>query len=114
MKSKIKWLLASLIIPILMILVVLFRRGASIDSIFVSDLGAQYQYLFEWFKDVLDGKEILTYSFSKGLGGDMVHTYWYYLSSPLNLFLFFIPKIGIKYFIFILILLKIGDRKSVV
>lgn len=108
MKSKIKWLLASLIVPILIILLVLLRRGASIDSIFVSDLGAQYQYLFEWFKDVLDGKEILTYSFSKGLGGDMVHTYWYYLSSPFNLFLFFIPKIGIKYFIFILILLKIG------
>ncbi len=108
MKSKIKWLLASLIVPILIILVVLFRRDASIDSIFVSDLGAQYQYLFEWFKDVLDGKEILTYSFSKGLGGDMVHTYWYYLSSPFNLFLFFIPKVGIKYFIFILILLKIG------
>ena len=79
MKKRLKWGFLSFLVPILIILVALLHRRATLHSFFVSDLGEQYYQLFIWFKDVLSGKESLIYSFSKGLGGDMLQTYYYYL-----------------------------------
>lgn len=108
MKSKIKWGFLTFVVPILIVLLAFAHKKASLHSIFVSDLGEQYYHLFDWYKDVLSGKETLIYSFSKGLGGDMLQTYFYYLSSPFNLLLIFISKSNIDVFIFSLILTKLG------
>ena len=108
MKKRLKWGFLSFLVPILIILVALLHRRATLHSFFVSDLGEQYYQLFIWFKDILSGKESLIYSFSKGLGGDMLQTYYYYLSSPFNFLLTFVSKEHIDLFMFILILTKIG------
>ena len=108
MKSKIKWGFLTFVVPILVVLLAFVHKKASLHSIFVSDLGKQYYHLFDWYKDVLSGRETLIYSFSKGLGGDMIQTYFYYLSSPFNLLLIFISKSNIDVFMFSLILIKLG------
>ena len=45
---------------------------------------------FNYFKDVIDSKQSLMYSFSKGIGGSMFGTYAYYLASPLNFLIIFL------------------------
>lgn len=51
------------------------------NSILLSDMEVQYNNLLTYFKN--HGFE--TFSFLKGLGGNMIGTFAYYLSSPLNL-----------------------------
>ena len=75
----------------------------TIDFLF-GDAVTQYTSLFSYFKDVLDGKSSLIYSFSKNLGGSMISTYAYYLSSPINLLIKFFDKSHISLFFVILIL----------
>lgn len=79
----------------------------TIDFLF-GDAVTQYTSLFSYFKDVLDGKSSLIYSFSKNLGGSMISTYAYYLSSPINLLIKFFDKSHISLFFVILIFIKIS------
>ena len=90
--KKYKFHLLAFIIPIVVLgFIYIIRcqlRGA---TFFISDSYGQYLPLFSYFKDVIDSKQSLMYSFSKGIGGSMFGTYAYYLASPLNfLIIFFI------------------------
>lgn len=49
------------------------------------DANIQYLDFFAYFKDVLMGKNSITYSFGKTLGGNMIGVFSYYLSSPFSL-----------------------------
>ena len=62
------------------------------SSLLTVDLGQQYVDFFAYFRNmVLHHPGALFYSFSKGLGGEMLGTNAYYLFSPLNLLLLFFP-----------------------
>ena len=96
------------IIPFLFILIYFLLNSTSFYDLFISDLRQQYIYLFDYFKDIFDGNASLFYSFSKGIGGSMYGTFFYYLSSPLNLFLLFFSKENLHIGIGLLIFIKIG------
>lgn len=79
------------------------------SSLLTVDLGQQYVDFFAYFRNIiLHHPSSLLYSFSKGLGGEMLGTNAYYLFSPLNLIL--LPFSG-KYLttgILFLVLVKYG------
>lgn len=118
MKSKKRYILPILafIIPVVIYLwYVLVMELHSSDGFFfngenflMADMSSQYNSLFSYLRDVLHGKASVLYSFSKGLGGNMMSTVGYYLSSPLNLILFFASKTNIPLFVFGLLMIKIG------
>lgn len=79
------------------------------SSILTVDLGQQYVDFFAFFRNtILHHPASLLYSFSKGLGGEMLGTNAYYLFSPLNLILIFFPGKFLSSGILILVLIKYG------
>lgn len=110
MKKYLKYLLV-FIIPILLlnfVLVIKFGFSDLCNQFIVEDLSSQYISLINWFSNVLNGEESLFYSFLKGIGGNMFSTYAYYLSSPINLILFFFKTENIVLAIYLIINIKIG------
>ncbi|WP_074717711.1 YfhO family protein [Fructobacillus pseudoficulneus] len=79
------------------------------STILTVDLGQQYLDYFVQFKHtLLSDPSSFIYSFSSGLGGDMVSEWSYYLMSPFNLiFLLASPK-TIPVWILLVTVLKIG------
>lgn len=55
------------------------------NSLASHDAGIQYLNFYSYFKDVLSGKNSLTYTFSKTLGGNCIGVFSYYLTSPFML-----------------------------
>ena len=98
----------SFFIPFLMILIYFLLNNTSFYDLFISDLRHQYIFLFDYLKDIFNGDASIFYSFSKGIGGNMYGTFFYYLSSPLNLFLLFFSKENLHVGIGLLIFIKIG------
>lgn len=49
------------------------------NSLASHDAGIQYLNFYSYFKDVLSGKNSLTYTFSKTLGGNCIGVFSYYL-----------------------------------
>lgn len=107
MKKYSKYLMAFLL-PIIILIIYIISVNGNLNSLFISDLREQYLFLFDYLKQVLNGEKSFFYSYSVGLGQGMIGTYAYYLASPLNLLLFFVPEIYLMNFISILILMKIG------
>lgn len=77
-------------------------------SILVGDLNQQYLSFFSYYRHALLGKESILYSFSNGLGGNMIGNWAYYLMSPFNLLLLLVSNKNIPTMVFIIILLKIS------
>ena len=102
-------ILSSFLIPFTIITVIFFIKGIFTDKTILSgDMHAQYYPLFYYLKGVFDGTNSIFYSFNKGLGGPMFGTIFYYLSSPLNILLFFIKKNSIATFMKWLIIFKLS------
>lgn len=108
MKNKKIIYLLSFMIPILLILSYIFLYKIKFTDFFISDLKEQYSFIFDYYKEILNGNQSILYSFSNGLGGSMYGTFFYYLSSPLNLLLILFSTNYLYIGIVILILLKIG------
>ena len=62
--------------------------------------------LFNWFKDVLEGKGSVDYSFAKSLGGSNYAVYAYYLASPFSLLVMLFAKNQVSEFLDVLFILK--------
>lgn len=112
MKLKQHPLIISFLLPVIITTVYFAFRGMAPfgqSSILTVDLGQQYIDFFAYFKHTLltDPSGFL-YSFSKGLGGDMLGTWAYYLMSPLNLILLFCSTSQLPSGILILTVLKYG------
>ncbi|MCY9806931.1 YfhO family protein [Lentilactobacillus senioris] len=112
MKLKQHPLIISFLLPIIITTIYFAFRGMAPfgqSSILTVDLGQQYIDFFAYFKHTLltDPSSFL-YSFSKGLGGDMLGTWAYYLMSPLNLILLFCSTSQLPSGILILTVLKYG------
>ncbi len=68
----------------------------------------QYLPFYTDFHDKLVNSESFLYSFSGGLGYNFWSTYAYYLASPLNFLMAFIPEANVCDFMDLMILLKIA------
>ncbi|MBR1376910.1 MAG: YfhO family protein [Bacilli bacterium] len=71
-----------------------------------SDMQGQYWPLFQYLKNLLHNSATFPYTFSKGLGGSMYATFFYYLSNPLNFLVYFFNNI--PFFFLLTIILKIS------
>ena len=107
-KKKI-FIALSFIIPLLVYTIVFLINGLLTKKTILSgDMYVQYYPLFNYLKGILNGTNSIFYSYTKGLGGTMFGTLFYYMSSPLNLLLVFIKQENIIYFIPQLIILKLS------
>lgn len=106
--EKYKDYILSFLIPIILLIIYMSINKIGTDNIIITDMKNQYISLFNYLKNVLLGKESLLYSFNNGLGGSMIATFSYYLSSPLNFLLVFSNASNLTIFILIILMLKIG------
>lgn len=107
--KKIILISLSFLIPLITYLTVFYINGLLTEKTILSgDMYAQYYPLFNYLKGVFEGTNSIFYSFSKGLGGTMFGTIFYYLSSPLNLFLIFIDRQYIPDFMTYLVIIKLS------
>lgn len=78
------------------------------NSLASHDAGIQYLNFYSYFKDVLSGKNSLTYTFSKTLGGNCIGVFSYYLTSPFMLLSVFFKKSQLHSFFDLLVILKLS------
>ncbi|MBO4580511.1 MAG: YfhO family protein [Clostridiales bacterium] len=62
--------------------------------------------LFCWYKDVLEGKASIDFSFAKSLGGSNFAVFAYYMASPFSLLVVFFDKKDVATFLDILFVIK--------
>lgn len=77
-------------------------------TIVEGDAYRQYIQLFGYLKDVITGKSAISYSLSKGLGGENIGVFSYYLASPLNILVLFFPKSEMIACYTLIVVLKLG------
>lgn len=106
--NKYKYHALSFLIPLLILIIYVVSQKVLLFNLITADLREQYIFLFDYFKDVLDGTSSIFYHFGRGLGGSMYGTFFYYLSCPLNLVLVFSNENNIYLFLLGLIFLKIS------
>lgn len=108
MKNK-KYLFLSFLIPFLIYFTIFYINGFFTSKLIIQgDSAGQYYPLFNYLKGLFDGTNSLFYSFSKGLGGPMFGTFFYYLSSPFNILLSLINKGDIINFMTIIMIVKLS------
>ena len=78
------------------------------NSLATADAEIQYLDFFNFYKDVLEGKNSIGYSLTYGMGGNVIGLFAYYLVSPLNLLLYLFDSTQMHAFVNILIILKLG------
>lgn len=78
------------------------------NSMASHDANVQYLDFYSYFKDVLSGKNNITYTFSKTLGGNNIGVFSYYLTSPFMLLCVFFKKTQLHAFFDVLVMLKLS------
>ncbi len=105
MLKKYRGLLITLVLSIFITLVILYLNGVFDNTIFMSDLNAEYSPLLQGI-----GKGYLNlYNFQTALGDNFIGTFFYYMSSPLNVLSFFIKDINTLVITLILIKLSLAS-----
>ncbi|MGL5648657.1 MAG: YfhO family protein [Clostridium sp.] len=77
-------------------------------TILYRDLQGQYVSYFSEFRNAILGNGGLLYSFTKGIGGNMIGILTYYLMSPFNSIVLIFPKNMLTEAILLITILKIG------
>lgn len=104
MKKNKNYLLAfTLPIVIFLIFIIINQNFKIYDNVIINDLRTQYTSLLMYLKNILMGNDSIFYSFTKGIGGNMISTIAYYLLSPFNLLVIFFENINISIFLGILL-----------
>ncbi len=62
------------------------------NTIAIDDADIQYLDFFGFYKDVLNGENSISYSYSNYLGGGTIGVFSYYLASPVNFLVLFFDK----------------------
>lgn len=78
------------------------------NSLASMDANIQYLDFFAWLKNILLGKDNISYTFTKVLGGNSVGIYSYYLASPFSLLVAFFPKSQLHTFFDLVVSLKLA------
>lgn len=102
-------LIAGLITAGIMFLLLLSQGYAPFGNNTLAWRDADIQYLdfYAYYKDVLEGHNNLSYSFSKTLGGTNVAVFSYYLASPFCLLVLLFDKDDLQSFFDIVVVLKL-------
>lgn len=109
-KEKSKIIFLSGLITLLIILCIYALNGFApfgTKTLAVMDANIQYIDFFSYLKDVIAGKNSITYIFGKTLGGSNIAVFSYYLSSPFNLLLLFFSNANLYTFFNIVVALKL-------
>ena len=102
---------AAFIIPVAIILLVMIILGITPfgdTSVFFWDAKLQHKDYYGYLWDLLHGNASIDYSAGKSLGGRMLGLIGFYISSPLNILLYFFDKSDIPTFMALMIVLRIG------
>ena len=78
------------------------------STLAVEDAKIQYMDFFAYLKDVMSGKNAISYTFGKTLGGSNVGVLSYYLTSPFNLLLVFFDRSQLNVFYDMSVALKLS------
>ena len=92
-------------LTIILTLIIFYEAGIFKGSILISDLNAEYQPLLMQVRRILTG-QVGIYNFNTGMGDNFTGTYFYYMSSPLNILSLFIKDINTL--VIVLVTLKLG------
>lgn len=105
-KSK-NYILA-FIIPLVLSVAIFYSKGilTNIEEMYVSDLRLQHLPFLNYFKNILLGRASLLYSFSAGMGNQMLSTIIFYCLSPINILLLIVEDI--RYAILYIYFIKIS------
>lgn len=76
--------------------------------VLVLDMNGQYVYFFEALRNTVTGDGSFLYTFFRGLGGEFLGMYAYYLASPLSYIVLLFPQSRILEALLTLVLLKVG------
>ena len=110
-KSEYGYIALSVLIPMILVYLIYFARDLypfGDGTVLVLDLNAQYVYFFRALRNIVyDGGSML-YSWSRGLGGEFLGMYAYYLASPLSYLILLFPTDKTQEFLLILFMLKAG------
>ena len=90
-------------------IIVFYSIGIFEGTILISDLNSEYQPLLSQTRRILTG-QLGIYNLNLSLGDSFIGTFFYYMSSPLNILSFFIKDINLL--VIILVLLKISLSSS--
>ncbi len=77
-------------------------------SVLTLDLNGQYVFFFNALRDVVYGEGSLLYSFVRGMGGEFMGIYAYYLASPLSYIVCLLPKSMMPEALYLILCLKAG------
>lgn len=112
-KNKKKWQIiygfAGVGIVLTILSIVFWRQGIyplGDKTLVYNDMQYQYLDFFMWFRNVLHGKESISYTFHMGQGGNAIALVAYYLASPLNFLCYFVKTENMAEFLTLLIVLK--------
>lgn len=92
-------------LTIILTLFIFYEVGILDGTILISDLNAEYQPLLLQVRRILTG-EMGIYNFNTGMGDSFIGTFYYYMSSPLNILTLFIKDIN--QLVIILVTLKLA------
>lgn len=92
-------------LTIILTLFIFYEVGILDGTILISDLNAEYQPLLLQVRRILTG-EMGIYNFNTGMGDSFIGTFYYYMSSPLNILTLFIKDINTL--VIVLVTLKIA------
>lgn len=110
MKEKNKTILFGLLaffIPLVLYSLSFYIQGLFTNKMFLNSDGlSQFYPTYKYLYDVMHGTATFPYTFSKGIGGSMYAAFFYGLSSPTNIFIYFFKDIEL--FMIISTLLKIS------
>lgn len=112
LKKHKKILLISFFLPFSIMFIIYAVMGVypfGENTLLTVDLGQQYIDFFSYYRHtLLHEPKAFFYSFSKGIGGEMVGLWSYYLTSPFNLLMLLVPQRFLPVGVTILMLLKIS------
>ena len=99
-KTIIYYLIPPLVTGLIMLVILYIGDYVPFGTNTMASIDADIQYLdlFAYFKDVLSGRNNISYTFSKTLGGTSVAAFSYYLSSPFSLLVAFFAKNQLELF----------------
>ena len=104
-------LLLSFLLPLIMMIAILFSKKVfpfGNKCILRTDFYHQYLPFYLEFLFKLQNFKSLLYTYNVGLGTNFITLFAYYLSCPLNIFMFFVPENFVLEFMTLMIVLKIS------
>ena len=97
--------ISAFILTTILLLIIFYESGILRGTILISDLNAEYQPLLMQVRRILTS-QMGIFNLNTGMGDNFIGTFYYYMSSPLNILTIFIKNINLL--VIILVTLKLS------